>query len=84
MFTGEITHRILHRMTEEKNRLVLDTIQQYLINGDWQDSGEIERMVISKALIKRALICFKNEHPEEFEALQQEVQDGETEPSEEV
>jgi len=75
MFTEEITYRILHRMTEEKNRLVLDTIQQYLINGDWQDSGEIERMVISKALIKRALICFRAEHPEEFEVLQKEVAD---------
>lgn len=75
MSTGEITHRILQSVTEEKNRLVLDTIQQYLINGDWQDSGEIDRMVISKELIKRALICFKNEHPGEFEALQKEAQD---------
>ena len=46
---------------EEYDRFIFKTIQPWC--------QEITRMTISKEILNRALICYQNEHKEEYEEL---------------
>ena len=48
-------------VTEDCDKWVFDTVSPYL--------EEKTEMKVSKRLLERALICFREEHPEEFEKL---------------
>lgn len=61
----EIQMRINEQMRlieEDKDKFIFETIRTYT-DGVLADEGIIK---IPKKLLKRALICFKAEHPEEF------------------
>lgn len=65
----EIAESIVQQVREEQDRFIFETITPYI--------EDMTKMVISKKILCRALECFKNEHPEEFNALMNEMEDKE-------
>ena len=60
-----ITDKIAYTVQEEFDRFVFQTVEPYL--------EEMTKIVISKEILVRALICFANEHPEELKQLQEKM-----------
>ena len=57
-----ITYTIAKQVTEETDKFIFETIRPYC--------EEQSKIIVSKELLKRALICFKEEHYDEYITLQ--------------
>lgn len=60
-----IINKITYTMEEEFDRFIFLSVEPYL--------KDMTKIVISKEILVRALICFANEHPEELKHLQEKM-----------
>ena len=67
MITQEITGEIINKVKETKDDFIFTTIARFMENDI-----EMSKIVMSKQILCRALICFKEEHTEEFYRLSDE------------
>ena len=68
--TNSISVDILHKAEETQDDFVFTTIMRYLDKDTLLDAR-----IISKKILCRALICFKEDHPEEYARLLKESND---------
>lgn len=62
-----ITDEIAYTVKEEFDRFIFQSVEPYL--------EEMTKIVISKEILVRALVCFANEHPEELKHLQEKMKE---------
>ncbi len=63
------THEIIYQIREEQDKFIFKTVAPYC--------EEKTKMIISKDILTRALICFKEEHYDEYMALLEKAESEE-------
>lgn len=57
-------HEIIHKAEETRDDFIFTTISKFM-----GEDIEMSKIPMSKQILCRALICFKNEHPDEYYQL---------------
>lgn len=57
-------HEIVHKVNETQDDFIFTTISRFM-----EQDLEMSKIVMSKRILCRALICFKQEHAEEYYRL---------------